>query len=137
MSLKTRLARWRRPILIGFAAVVVDFGIRLAVGFDMARIVPAEAVLFAVGGLAFAWAARAERADPPARRLDWWLAGLFVLAAVRSAIWAAGQPVWIANVVILVIALPVAFRLVRLRRRRRRADGDTEREDQGGVGTQP
>ena len=42
--------------------------------------------------------------DPGVRRLDLWLAVLFALASLRSALWAAGLDVYLATMVILAVA---------------------------------
>ena len=115
------LRRYRRPLVVVAAATVLDLLARVGFGFDMEYVVPAEAALFLVAAVLFAFFGRApDAADPGVRRLDRWLAALFALASLRSALWAAGLDVYVANMVILIVGA-VAGGSIWIRSRRRTA----------------
>jgi hypothetical protein len=114
--------RWLVVILL---AAAIDFSARLALGFDMARVAVAEAVLFGgVAALMF-WTARTSRLDStPLHRLEVASAMAFGFAAVRASVWAAGARVLVANLITLGLAVAVGLGLlVRWRRVRRQRRG--------------
>ncbi len=99
------LRRYRRPLVVVAATTALDLLARVGFGFDMARVVPVEAALFLATAILFAFLGRGRDAgDPAVRRVDLWLAALFALASIRSALWAAGLDVYLANMVVLVVA---------------------------------
>jgi hypothetical protein len=108
-----RLKQYRRALAVVTASVIADFAARFAFDFDMDRVVPFEAVLFLAGAGTLLWAAgRDKPISPRARRLDLWLALVFGLAGVRAGLWAGGMPVYIANLVILVLGIFLGARLI-------------------------
>lgn len=101
-------------------AVLADLGARIGFGFDMARVIPAEALLFLATASALGWMAiRGDAYDVRVRRVDLWLAAGFALAGIRAALWAAGLDVYVANLVLLAIAGAAGARLWYRRRHRR------------------
>lgn len=86
--------------------MIADFAARYALDFDIDRIIPFEAVLFLAGACMLLWAAGRDKTDSTrARRLDLWLALAVGLAGVRAGLWGAGMPVYIANLVILLLGI--------------------------------
>jgi hypothetical protein len=121
------LRRYRRPLAIVVLATLLDLAGRVGFGFDMGRVVAAEAALFLAAGILLGWAgAGPDASDPGVRRLDLWLAACFLLAALRAALWTAGLGVHMANLAVLLVAAAggVAFLLLRRRRSRPEAHGD-------------
>jgi hypothetical protein len=111
---------WIRWVTLIVVVAAIDLAARFALPFDLTRVLVVETVLFL--GTALAMATLISRA-PPRRRwlrvLLWVFAWSFALAAVRTGIWAAGQPVTRANAIVLalgVIVLVAAW--VRHQRRR-------------------
>lgn len=79
----------------------------------MDRVIPFEAVLFLAGAGVLFWAARRDKPDSTrAWRLDLWLALVFGLAGARAGLWAGGMPVYVANLVILVLGIFLGARLI-------------------------
>lgn len=110
------LRRYRRPLAVVLTAAAVDLLARFVFGFDMAKVVPMEAIIFLASAILFALLARTP--DAGLRRLDLWLAAVFALAALRSALWATGLDVVVANMVILIVgAVGGAWIWIRTRRR--------------------
>jgi hypothetical protein len=90
----------------GLAAAIaaIDLATRFALPFDLQRVLLVEALLFFVGGLAvLGIGTRPPQASGWRRVLERLLAGGLVLAALRSALWAAGLPVARANLIILIL----------------------------------
>ncbi len=110
------------PWLALFGVVAaVELTVRVALPFKLQRVLVVEAVLFLTSALVMlGLLARTPRRTGWRRVLPWILGGGFVLAALRSALWAAGQPVMRANIVVLVLA--VICLAVTWVSRRRRAD---------------
>jgi ABC-type iron transport system FetAB permease component len=102
----SKFKTYRRALIVLVAATLADLTVRFAVNFDTSRVVSLEAVLFLVASAALLWAARRDKAvSLSARRVDLWLALAFGLAALRAALWASGVPVYVANLVILVLGI--------------------------------
>ena len=95
------------PWMALFAAMAaIDLTTRFALPFNLKRVLVVEAVLFFGAALAtLSLMARPPRPSGWRRVLHWFLAGAFALAALRAAIWAAGQPVVRANVAIVILAI--------------------------------
>jgi hypothetical protein len=114
------VAWWWRWTLLILAVTLADFAVRVATRFNMAWVVPAEAMLFLGTSLAL-WRLH-DRAPAPVRwqsTLQRLLVAAFVLAGLRAALWAGGLHVARANVVILTVgALLLALTVVRSRRSR-------------------
>jgi Na+/melibiose symporter-like transporter len=110
------------PWLALFGVVAaVELTVRVALPFKLQPVLVVEAVLFLTSALVMlGLLARTPRRTGWRRVLPWILGGGFVLAALRSALWAAGQPVMRANIVVLVLA--VICLAVTWVSRRRRAD---------------
>ena len=95
--------QWYRPFLITIAVVVADVSGRLALRFDIARVLLFETILFAASSLLFLWAARRDRMlSRTTLRIDLSLALLFALGSLRAALWSIGVPVNVANLVVLL-----------------------------------
>lgn len=109
-----RVRQYRRALIVVIGSVIADFAGRWALDFDMDRVIPFEALLFLAGGGVLLLAAKRDRPDSArALRLDLWLALAFGLAGVRAGLWAAGMPVYVANLVILVVGIFLGVRLIR------------------------
>lgn len=97
---------WIKWVGVVLAAALVDVGARFAFRFEMARVLRAEAVLFPAAALVLLAILRRE---PPSA--GWgraWRVGLilsFLLAGLRSGLWAAGLPVHLANAAVLAVAV--------------------------------
>jgi hypothetical protein len=86
------------------AATALDLGARFALGLEFGLVLWIEALLFVVTALVLYGLYREEPASPGWRRgLQLVLIASFVLAALRSAIWASGQSVTAANAIVLVL----------------------------------
>jgi uncharacterized membrane protein YfcA len=113
-----RVRQYRRALVVVIASVIADFAGRWALDFDMGRVIPFEALLFLAGGGVLLLAAKRDKPDSArALRLDLWVALAFGLAGVRAGLWAAGMPVYVANLVILVLGIFLGVRLIRWSRR--------------------
>jgi MYXO-CTERM domain-containing protein len=115
----SRPRRWVPWLALFGAIAAIDLAARFVLPFSLNRVLAVEALLFF--GAALATLALIARPPHPCgwrRVLQWLLVGAFALAGLRAAIWAAGQPVARANVVIVVLAV-LALAGSWLRRRRR------------------
>lgn len=95
------------PALIA-VITAVELVIRFALSFNLRRVLVVEALLF----FAAALCVRDLINRPPhlsgwRRTIQWSLVWAFALAALRAAIWAAGQTVMRANLATLVTAVVV------------------------------
>jgi len=108
---------WKWTFVI-LAAGAIDFAVRFATGFDMARVVPAETVLF-LGTGAVLWALlRHEPASVRWQlRLQRVLVAAFALAGLRAGLWAAGLPVATANIIVGLAGIALVAVAVARRRR--------------------
>jgi peptidoglycan/LPS O-acetylase OafA/YrhL len=114
-----QLALWVGVILV---ATAIDLAVRFGMPFDLQLVVRVEAVLFLATSLVLsALYRRQPRATGWRRKLQAVLVASFALAGVRSAIWAAGQPVYRANLAVLALAAVATVVLLVRRRARRRA----------------
>lgn len=94
---------------------------RFAMPFDLERVLRVEALLFPSTGLMLLWLMRRQPTTAGHRRnLQWVLVAAFALAGLRSALWALGIPVMVANATVLATAL-VGLGAVWRRRRTVRA----------------
>lgn len=94
---------WTGVIL---ATTVLDLGVRFASGLDFEAVLWIEASIFLLVGFLLYWLYRRDPASPGWRRgLQVVLIASLALAALRSAIWASGQPVTMANAVILALGV--------------------------------
>ncbi len=113
------LRRYRHPLSILAGVLVADLAARIGTGFDMDLVVDLEAALFPVAAvLLWRMAERADAAEARVRRLDLWLAACFALAGIRAVLWAFGFEVYVANLVILGLAVSSGTLVWYLRRRR-------------------
>lgn len=110
---------WRWTLLV-LAVTLADLAVRLATGFDMAWVVPVEAILFL--GASLVLSVLHDRQPAQVRwqlRVQQVVVAGFALAGLRAALWAGGLPVASANVGIAILgALMVIVAVVRSRRRR-------------------
>jgi len=114
-----QLVLWVGVIVV---ATAIDLGVRIGMAFDLQRVVRVEAALFLATSLVlFALYRYQPRATGWRRKLQAVLVASFALAGVRSAIWAAGQPVYWANLAVLALAAVATVVLLVRRRARRRA----------------
>lgn len=105
---------WAGVIL---AATVLDLGARFVFGLDFEAVLWIESLVFVVAALVLYRLFRSDPAAPGWRRgLQVVLIASFALAALRSAIWASGQPVTLANAIILVLGV-VGWLVWRYRRK--------------------
>ena len=105
---------WAGVIL---AATVVDLGTRFVFGLEFEAVLWIESLVFVVAALVLYRLFRSDPAAPGWRRgLQVVLIASFALAALRSAIWASGQPVTLANAIILVLGV-VGWLVWRYRRK--------------------
>jgi len=113
------MKRGLRWLAVLFVAAAVDLGVRFGPGLDFENVLWIEALIFlAAAGVLYRWY-RMDPATPGWRRaLQAVLLASLVLAAIRAGIWASGQPVTLANGVIL--GLGVAGWLIWMYRRRAR-----------------
>ncbi|MDP2482589.1 MAG: hypothetical protein Q8W45_04865 [Candidatus Palauibacterales bacterium] len=90
---------WTGVIL---AATVIDLGVHFATRLEPAGVLWIEAAIFLAVALVLYRLLRRDPASPGWRRaVQAMLVASFVLGALRSAIWASGQPVAVANGTIL------------------------------------
>jgi len=110
---------WRWTLLI-LAVALADFAVRLATRFNMAWVVPAEAILCL--GTSLALSVLHDRQPAQVRwqfRLQQIGVAAFALAGLRAALWAGGLPVARANLAVSIVgALLVTVAVIRSRRRR-------------------
>jgi len=110
------------------AATAVDLAVRFAIPFDLSRVLAVETVLFFATALTMAWiVSRAPAKRRWVRVLQWGLVWSFALAAVRSGIWACGQPVVRANVAVCALGAAVLAGAWVRRRQRTEASPGAER----------
>lgn len=110
----SRRLAWITVIL---AAVAVDLGVRFGLrpGFRLSLWV--ETIVFVLAAAVLLWLyRRAPARSGWRRRLQVVLIASLLLAALRSAIWASGRPVPLANGTVLVLGL-VAWASFRFRAR--------------------
>jgi membrane protein implicated in regulation of membrane protease activity len=109
------------------AATVVDLGARFVLSLRFLDVLRVEASLFLFVATILYIIYRRDPAAPGWRRgLQVFLIASFALAAVRAGVWASGQPVTLANAVILAVAV-LTLGISRYRRRvRRRNDSHTK-----------
>lgn len=94
---------WAGVIL---AATVLDLGTRFVLGLEFEAVLWIESLVFIVTALVLYQLFRSDPAAPGWRRgLQVVLIAAFALAALRSIIWASGQPVTRANAIILVLGI--------------------------------
>jgi hypothetical protein len=111
---------WLQWTLAILTAAIVDLAARIALPFDLRRVLLVETFLFPATGLLLGRLAIRSPARRGWRRtLQWVAVAAFVLAGLRSGLWVAGAPVTIANGVVLAAA--VAAWLVARRRTRERS----------------
>lgn len=116
-----RSGRW---IALFGAVAAVELFVRFALPFDLERVLIVETVLFLGASFAsFALARRAPKAEGWRHVLQLTLAGSFILAAIRVGLWAAGQPVARANLVIAILGAMVVTLTWWSRRRTSRVPG--------------
>jgi hypothetical protein len=123
--LVTRSPIFRRPVAqwsgIVAIATILDLTARFGRPFDLTRVLRVEALLFPITGLLLLFLMqRGARLAGWRRGLQWTLIASFFLAGLRSALWALGIPVMVANGTLLVIAVLVLAVLVLRRWRFRR-----------------
>jgi hypothetical protein len=107
----------RRPLVIVAVVLLVDVLGRIPLGFQIKRVNLLESVLFAAACLLLVWSAERDRLwSTTVQRIDLWLALAFGLGSARAALWFAGLPVSMANIVVL--GLGVLLGLGNLMRRR-------------------
>lgn len=111
-------------LLVAGGAAAADLAVRVGTGFDMPRVLVAEAVLFPLAALALETLRRRRQANGrQARAVQVVLVWTFGLAGLRSALLAAGTPYAAANAAPLaVVAATMAVRLGRRRLSRKRND---------------
>jgi hypothetical protein len=100
---------FRHSLLIAAAVLVADLGGRLAFAFQMSRVILLEAVVFGTAALLLVWAARRDREQPTAWRVDLWLAVIFGLGSLRAGLWSGGLPVGVANLAVLGVGMLAAL----------------------------
>lgn len=114
------------------AATALDLGARFALGLEFELVLWVEALIFVVTSLVLYGLYRENQASPGWRRgLQLVLIASFLLAALRSAIWASGQPVTLANAIIFglgVVAL-LCWRFGYRAQRVSRTEPDTDSVD--------
>ena len=111
---------WSVAIVI--VVTIVDIFGRLALAFDMPRVVAIEAVLFVVACLLMGMiVTRYRLASGLLSRVERGLAVVFGLGGVRATVWGVGTSVMTANLVafvmavVLVVGYIVAKRVLRRR----------------------
>jgi len=123
-----RALRWIPWVGLVAAATAVDLAVRFAIPFDLTRVLVVETALFLATALTMAWMVSRLPANRRwLRVLQWVLAWSFGLAAVRSGIWAFGQPVVQANITACVLGAAVLVSAWLRRRRRTEAPPGAER----------
>jgi peptidoglycan/LPS O-acetylase OafA/YrhL len=87
------------------AVTAIDLGVRFGMSFEIMRVIRIEAVLFLLTSVVlFALYRSNPRTIGRRRTIQIVLVASFALAGIRAAIWAAGQPVFWANLAILILA---------------------------------
>jgi protein-S-isoprenylcysteine O-methyltransferase Ste14 len=110
-----RSAPW---IAVVLAALAIDLAVRFGLHPDFRFTLWIEGGVFLLAALVLLGLYHREPAQPGWRRgLRVALIGAFALGGLRSLMWAAGQPVYRANLKILIIAV-LAWAYWRRRRRR-------------------
>jgi len=123
-----RALEWIPWVGLAAAVTAADLAVRFAIPFDPTRVLVAETALFLATALTMAWmASRAPANRRWLRVLQWILVWSFALAAVRSGVWASGQPVVRANITVLALGAAV-LASVGVRRRRDRTRDRREGE---------
>jgi hypothetical protein len=83
----------------------LDLAVRFLLPFRMPRVLAAEAVLFPLAGLLLLWMMNRHPASRPSLRIGQAiLAVSFLLAGLRSFLWALGVPIQMANVAVIASA---------------------------------
>ena len=96
---------WKWMVVFG-AATAVDLFARFGLSFQMTRVLLVEAILFPVSALLFLKLMRAGPEQTGFRRkLQIGIVAAFILAGLRSGLWAAGLPIGIVNLSVLAAAL--------------------------------
>jgi hypothetical protein len=99
------------------AVSIADLIGRLALDFQLRRVLLLESLLFGAACLLLAWSARRDRPlSPTAVRVELCLAVAFGLGSIRAGLWFAGLPVGVANMVVLGLGLFVAIGYLARRR---------------------
>ena len=105
-----RIKQNNQWVIIIFLTIVIDLGVRFATNFEMSLVIRVEAFLFLLTSVVLFIL---YRQSPPTTRKGNWIQLLIIfsyaLAGIRSAIWAAGQPVYLANLTILIIGIIASF----------------------------
>jgi hypothetical protein len=93
-------------LLVIAAVAALDLVARFGLGLELEDVLWIEALLFVVSAGVLCWLYRGNPAAPGWRRaVQLVLIASLLLAAVRSGIWASGQPVVLANAVIVCLGL--------------------------------
>ena len=109
---------WTGVILV---ATALDLGARFALGLEFVHALWVEALILVATAVVLYRLYRMDPASPGWRRgLQVVLIASLVLGALRSAIWASGQPVTLANAAILGLGV-FGWLFWRYRRRLKRA----------------
>ena len=106
---------WKWMAVFG-AATAVDLVVRFGMPFQLTRILWAEAVLFPVAALAFLFLYREKPGETGfRRRFQIVMIVAFLLAGLRSGLWAFGLPIGTVNIAVLVATFLVwaGFRIRR------------------------
>jgi hypothetical protein len=91
------------------SATAVDLGVRVLTSFAMRGVLWTETALFmATAGAMLALSRRLSATDGKRRRWPAYMAACLVLGALRSCLWAAGEPVYVANMATLLAGLASA-----------------------------
>ena len=105
-------------------ATAIDLTVRFGGEFRLERVLRTEAAVFlAAGAICIVLLRRPPRATGWLRVLQAGLAGGFLLAGIRAALWTAGTPVVVANM--CISALAVAAGGIAWARRKRRVSVDS------------
>ena len=119
---------WLPWAVVSLATLAIDLAVRFGLQPDFRVVLWIEGCVFLLAGLVLLRLSRQAPAQPGWRRgLQILLIGGFALGGLRSLLWAAGNPVYRANLKILIIAV-LAWAYWRRRRRRvaPAADGSAE-----------
>jgi hypothetical protein len=120
--------RW---LVIVLVVALIDIGGRFAFGFNMARVIVFESVLFVAACVLMA--VLAVKLPAKSARLglvERWLGAAFGLAGIRTIVWASGAGVGVANVVVVGVGVILVLGLVingLISKRRRSAPGEGSR----------